>query len=82
MYGDYHVTENVNANRLTGYVKTIAKDEAYRSSRADVFALDCEMCYTSNGLDLTRVTVVDFNRKTVYDALVKPDYKVVDYNTQ
>lgn len=82
MYGDYHVTEKANANRLTGYVKTIAKDEAYRPNRSDVFALDCEMCYTTNGLDLTRVTVVDFSQKTVYDALVKPDYKVVDYNTQ
>lgn len=82
MYANHHVTELMSVNRLTGYVKTIAKDEDYRPSRADVFALDCEMCYTTNGLELTRITVVDFSQKTVYDALVKPDNKVVDYNTQ
>lgn len=77
MYANHHVSESqLDADRLTGFVRTIARPEEYRPSRADVFALDCEMCYTTAGLELTRVTVVNFERKTVYDALVRPDNKV------
>lgn len=81
MYGNYHVSDFVDYDNLSGFVKTIEKDEDFLLSRKDVFALDCEMCYTTIGLELTRITVVDINEKTVYDALVKPDNKIIDYNT-
>lgn len=80
-YADYHVSDYMDYKNLTGFIKTIECDEDHVPSRKDVFALDCEMCYTTIGLELTRVTVVDINRKTVYDALVKPTNKIVDYNT-
>ncbi|KAJ6637931.1 RNA exonuclease 1 like [Pseudolycoriella hygida] len=81
MYANYHVTEYMDYNNLTGFIKTIPRSEDYIPTRKDIYALDCEMCYTTNGLELTRVTVVDINQKTVYDALVKPDNKIIDYNT-
>lgn len=86
MYANHHVTDYVDTDRLTGFVRTFARNaggtEAYRATRdADIFALDCEMCYTTQGLELTRVTVVNFAQRTVYDALVRPDNKVIDYNT-
>lgn len=81
MYANYHVTDYLDPNNLTGFIKTIACDDDYVPTRKDVFALDCEMCYTTVGLELTRVTVVDINRKIVYDALVKPDNRIIDYNT-
>lgn len=81
MYANYHVTDYLDYKNLTGFVKTIECDDHYVPSRKDVFALDCEMCYTIIGLELTRITVVDINRKTVYDALVKPSNRIVDYNT-
>lgn len=37
-------------------------------------------CYTTHGLELTRVTVVDPKLQVVYDAFVKPDGEVVDYD--
>ncbi|KAK4816559.1 hypothetical protein QYF61_017949 [Mycteria americana] len=37
-------------------------------------------CYTTHGLELTRVTVVDAKLQVVYDTFVKPDGKVVDYD--
>lgn len=82
MYANYHVSSFVDYDDLTGFVKTMEPAEGYVPSKKDIFALDCEMCYTTGGLELTRVTVVDINEKTVYDALVKPTNKVIDYNTR
>lgn len=81
MYADYHVTDYVDFNHMSGFVQTPRIDEGYVPTRKDIFALDCEMCYTTGGLELTRVTVVDINRTVVYDALVKPENRIVDYNT-
>lgn len=41
-----------------------------------------KQCYTRQGLDLTRVTVIDSEMKVIYDTFVKPESKVVDYNTR
>ncbi|XP_058062359.1 RNA exonuclease 1 homolog [Anopheles bellator] len=82
MYANYHVSSYLDYEDLHGFVKTIAPSEGYEPTKRDVFALDCEMCYTTGGLELTRVTVVDINEKTVYDTLVKPLNRIVDYNTR
>ncbi|RMZ92893.1 RNA exonuclease 1 -like protein [Brachionus plicatilis] len=71
---------------LSGFVETQSPKSPLellnsKSSR-NIFALDCEMCYTTRGLELTRVSVVDLNCKTVYESLVKPDTQILDYNTR
>ncbi|XP_066430594.1 RNA exonuclease 1 homolog isoform X2 [Eleutherodactylus coqui] len=65
---------------LDGFVKTFEKFNA--EGNPGVFALDCEMCYTKRGLELTRVTVINTQLKVVYDTFVLPDNKIVDYNTR
>lgn len=47
-----------------------------------MYALDCEMCETDIGMELTRVTVVDADCKVVYDQLVKPQSTVINYHTE
>lgn len=64
-----------------GFVSTFSKPLP-PDGNGGVFALDCEMCYTKQGLELTRVTVIDSQLKVIYDTFVKPASKVVDYNTR
>ncbi|CAG00737.1 unnamed protein product [Tetraodon nigroviridis] len=75
-----HVQDGRKAS-LEGYVATFSKDLP-PDGNAGVFALDCEMCYTKQGLELTRVTVIDSEMKVIYDTFVKPESQVVDYNTR
>jgi RNA exonuclease 1 len=51
------------------------------SSRKTVIGIDCEMCRTEAGMEITRVTLVDFQGNTLYDQLVKPPNPILDYLT-
>ncbi|XP_043909905.1 RNA exonuclease 1 homolog isoform X2 [Protopterus annectens] len=75
-----HVHDGRKEN-LDGFVKTFAKSLP-PDGNAGIFALDCEMCYTKIGLELTRITVINSDLKVVYDTFVKPSNPIVDYNTR
>ena len=47
-----------------------------------IFALDCEMCSTTMGNELTRVTVINLRGKTVYESMVLPNNEIIDYNLE
>ncbi len=81
-FGNYHVSDYIDFDNLVGYVTTMDPEDDYEPSKKDMFALDCEMCYTTVGMELTRITVVSFDEKVVYDTLVKPENRVIDYNTK
>lgn len=57
-----------------------------KNRRADfpikAYALDCEMSFTRFGLDVTKVTVVALDGTLVYDAMVRPEADIIDYNTR
>ncbi|XP_069487021.1 RNA exonuclease 1 homolog [Ambystoma mexicanum] len=75
-----HVHEGQKDN-LDGFMTTFPKPAPVNGDPG-VFAVDCEMCYTTQGLNLTRVTVVDPSLQVIYDTFVKPDNEVIDYNTR
>lgn len=66
---------------LQGFVQTLDK-ELPPGAHPGIYALDCEMSYTTSGLELTRVSVVDSALRLVYDTFVRPDRDIVDYNTR
>jgi len=79
--GDYHVSNNFDPDHLAGYMATLDKPEPLDGNHG-AFALDCEMCYTTMGCELTRITVIDEAGNTVYETLVLPDNPIIDYNTR
>ncbi|XP_018594833.2 RNA exonuclease 1 homolog [Scleropages formosus] len=70
-----------DALSLDGFVRSIPSP-SLDNGCPGVFALDCEMCYTTKGLELARVTVVNPKLQVIYDTFVKPDSEVIDYNTR
>ncbi|KAL5271050.1 hypothetical protein ACHWQZ_G001636 [Mnemiopsis leidyi] len=74
--GHVYCTAYMNRDWKT-YIKTKRRETA-----PSVWGLDCEMCYTAGGMELTRVTVVDISGSTALDMLIKPPRKVLDYNTR
>ncbi|KAM4807955.1 RNA exonuclease 1 homolog [Rhinophrynus dorsalis] len=75
-----HVHDGQREN-LDGFTKTFIKLQP-SDGNPGIFSVDCEMCYTTYGLELTRVTVVDPSLQVVYDAYVKPENEIIDYNTR
>jgi len=69
---------------LDGYVKTKYRKNIRvpKEGNFGVFGVDCEMCYTSVGLELTKVTVVGIDGRLVYESLVNPEHEIIDYNTR
>ncbi|OLL26662.1 RNA exonuclease 3 [Neolecta irregularis DAH-3] len=45
-------------------------------------ALDCEMVYTTSGMELSRVTIVDWDGEKLVDIFVRPENTILDYNTR
>uniref|UniRef100_A0AAZ3SKY2 Exonuclease domain-containing protein n=1 Tax=Oncorhynchus tshawytscha TaxID=74940 RepID=A0AAZ3SKY2_ONCTS len=73
-----HVHDAVS---LDGFVSTLPRPASDKGCPG-VFSVDCEMCYTTQGLELARVTVVNSSLQVIYDTFVKPDNDVIDYNTR
>lgn len=65
-----------------GPQKSIAEDEAERSIERAI-CLDCEMCFTTLGTELIRVTATAFpSGEVVVDALVRPKGGILDLNSR
>ncbi|CAH1773803.1 unnamed protein product [Owenia fusiformis] len=76
-----HVFDDNKKKDLSGYMKTLPCSPLPDGDYG-VYALDCEMVYTLKGFELARVTVVGDNLNSVFEKIVKPEKKIIDYNTR
>lgn len=76
--------------KLKGWVETrVTGMEDYTHNEAGsitegrrIYSVDCEMCSTEAGQELTRISVIGWDGNVVYDTLVKPSRPITDYLTQ
>lgn len=59
------------------WVETVETDDDKH-----IYAMDCEFCLSNNGHVLTRISIVDFSGRTLYDTYVKPSTPIIDYLTK
>ncbi|NWH64313.1 REXO5 exonuclease, partial [Geococcyx californianus] len=66
--------------RCKGYVHTGCEEP--RTDSSPLFGLDCEMCLTVKGNEVTRVSLVDAQGQCLLNELVKPETTVMNYRTR
>uniref|UniRef100_T1IUI4 RRM domain-containing protein n=1 Tax=Strigamia maritima TaxID=126957 RepID=T1IUI4_STRMM len=76
-----HVTIGATSGHLDGFVSTkpccgIVKHDC------GIYAVDCEMCFTTEGLELTKVSLVKPDGSLAYNEFVLPENRIIDYNTR
>lgn len=70
------------ANRYKNFLMTKDKYKEV-TANSPMFGVDCEMCRTSAGVnELTRISIINENHESIYETLVCPQNKIVDYLTQ
>ncbi|NXV81089.1 REXO5 exonuclease, partial [Atlantisia rogersi] len=66
--------------KCRGYVCTECNQR--RTDSSPLFGLDCEMCLTAKGNEVTRISLVDAQGRCLLNELVKPESTVVNYRTR
>ncbi|KAH7724725.1 exonuclease family protein [Aphelenchoides avenae] len=82
VYGDCHVTNSQPMAVLKQFVETPRACGPGDTRSRHVYAMDCEMVYTTWGPEVARVTVVDIMGREVLDEIIRPDHPVLDYNSR
>ncbi|XP_067298792.1 RNA exonuclease 1 homolog isoform X2 [Pseudorasbora parva] len=73
-----HVHDAVS---LQGFVSSLPQSSVGKTCPG-VFAVDTQTCYTTQGLELARVTIVNSSLQVIFDSFVKSGNDVIDYNTR
>ncbi|XP_062290808.1 RNA exonuclease 5-like [Scomber scombrus] len=68
---------------MPGFEEFICTDSVDNvTDSSPLYGLDCEMCLTEKGYELTRVSLVDSDGNCVLDDLVKPENRILNYLTK
>ncbi|KAI0081741.1 ribonuclease H-like protein [Panus rudis PR-1116 ss-1] len=66
------------------FTRSPSQSDEGKDTALDIVALDCEMIYTTGGMRVARVSVVDSMGKEIFDEFVRMDegVEVIDFNTR
>jgi RNA exonuclease 1 len=53
-----------------------------KPTKYPIIAMDCEMAYTTRGMEIVRISIVDWDKKIIYDKIVKPTSKILCLNSK
>ena len=67
---------------FVSWTSPIVTGDALDSTGHDILGVDCEMAYTTHGLEMVRVTAVDKWEQVVLDEYALTDGIILDYNTR
>lgn len=73
-----HVSNDIDPDNLRGFVNTWEEGKG----KMGVYSLDAEMVYTTKGMEVAAVTLVDAHCEVIYETLILPENPVLDYNTR
>ncbi|KAG0278270.1 hypothetical protein BGZ95_004346 [Linnemannia exigua] len=65
-----------------GWIETDQVLNPVSPDKRKLIAMDCEMCLTAEGSELTRISLLGEDGKVIYDELVLPINPITDYLTQ
>ncbi|KAI6243059.1 RNA exonuclease 1-like protein [Aphelenchoides fujianensis] len=77
-----HVHQTMRRSVLRKFSRTPPPSGPQDARSKRVYALDCEMVYTTFGMSVARLSVVDINDELVLDIVIRPTEKVIDCNTK
>jgi RNA exonuclease 1 len=69
----FYESDPADLHRRHAFTHTRIPDDSRGGTMLEVAALDCEMIYTTGGMRVARVSVVDGDGKAVFDKCVKMD---------
>ncbi|KAL3996790.1 protein SHQ1 [Sarotherodon galilaeus] len=77
------IKNNYPVKGMPGFEEFLCTDCAdCVTDSSPLFGIDCEMCVTEDGKELTRVSLVDGDGKCLMDELVKPPNHILNYCTK
>uniref|UniRef100_I3IU97 Exonuclease domain-containing protein n=1 Tax=Oreochromis niloticus TaxID=8128 RepID=I3IU97_ORENI len=77
------IKNNYPVKGMPGFEEFVCTDCAdCVTDSSPLFGIDCEMCVTEDGKELTRVSMVDGDGKCLMDELVKPPNHILNYCTK
>ncbi|GBM89979.1 Putative exonuclease GOR [Araneus ventricosus] len=63
------------------FVHPEEKKEGGRKKASNIFSIDCEMAFTTKGMEAVKTSLVSINGEVLYDSYVQPNNPILDYNT-
>jgi hypothetical protein len=76
------VSDSDNSEAAADELTTGESTSGAAAASHPLIAVDCEMCYTEAGLELTRLSLVSGAGEVIYDEYVRPSLPIVNYNTE